>query len=161
MDGHSIDVRTDRCSCRGGIWDSVRAGLTDVNFGGGDSQWPASNLQSNGKQLVSSFSYTLALSFIAYTARIHTATSTLSCPKFHFSWRLSWFGDWQLARTSLSLPFTDWMCASTYTYTFATMTDIHFTIVRLNSSLNNYKNQRIKSPIRFPFHYPAKAMLLP
>lgn len=52
MDSHSIDIRTDRCSCRGGIWDSVCAGLTDVNFGGGDSQWPASNLQSKGRQLV-------------------------------------------------------------------------------------------------------------
>lgn len=161
MDSHSIDVRTDRCGCRGGIWDSVCAGLTDVNFGGGDSQWPASNLQSKGKQLVSSSSYTWALSFIAYTARIHTATSTLSCPKFHFSWRLSWFSDRELAGTLLSLPFTGWMSESTYTYTFATMTDIHFTAVRLNSSLNNYRNQRIESPIRFPFHFPAKAMLLP
>lgn len=158
MNGHPIDVCTDRCSCRRGIWDSVCAGLTDVNFGGGDSQWPASNLQRKSKQWISSNSYTWALSFIAYTAS--TATSTLSCPKSHFPWNISWFSDWALARI-LSLSFIDWMCVSIYIYTFATMTDIQFTTVRLNSSPNSCKNQRIKSPIRFLFHFPAKAVSLP
>lgn len=58
MDSHSIDVRADRCSCWGGIWDSVCAGLTDVNFGGGNPQRSASNLQRKGKHLVSTSSYT-------------------------------------------------------------------------------------------------------
>lgn len=44
IDGHSVDVGADGGGCRGGVWDGVCAGLTDVNFGGGDSQGPASDL---------------------------------------------------------------------------------------------------------------------
>lgn len=161
MDRHSIDVCADRCSCRGGVRDSVCAGLTDENFGGGDSQCPASNLQGKGKRLVSSCFYIRALSFIADTAGGPRCNSCpLSCPRFNFSWRFRWF-DNRASQNIVKFAFIGWMCATTYTYIFATMTSIHFTIVQLKSSQNSFENRRIKDPIIFPFHSPRQSNVAP